>query len=213
MASSSHSPFPSALLLSLALAGSPGLLAQPEDLQIPDLTISDTLPINLDADSSEFDRLNNRLLFRGLRLSQGALGIAADNAEANQLDFDNSVWVFRGNVLIESGDTRAWADEATVRFESHQMAYAEMRGEPARFEQRRVESEALAEGRALTMQYDMQGASIRLIDDAWLTDGKNEVSGSTISYDLAREYIVADSDATGQVRMKIIPPEESRPSP
>jgi lipopolysaccharide export system protein LptA len=197
----------------LALSCSHVLLAQPDELQIPDLTISDTLPINLDADSSEFDRLNNRLVFRGLRLSQGALGIAADDAEANQLDFDNSVWVFRGNVLIESGDTRAWADEATVRFESHQMAYAELRGEPARFEQRRMDSEALAEGRALTMQYDIPGASIRLIDDAWLTDGKNEVSGATIAYDLAREYIVADSDPSGQVRMKIIPPEESRSSP
>jgi lipopolysaccharide export system protein LptA len=213
MANSSHNPLPRALLLTLAFCCSTGLLAQPEDLQIPDLTISDTLPINLDADSSEFDRLNNRLVFQGLRLSQGALGIAADDAEANQLDFDNSVWVFRGNVLIESGDTRAWADEATVRFESHRMAYAELRGGPARFEQRRVDSEALAEGRALTMQYDIQGASIRLIDDAWLTDGKNEVSGATISYDLAREYIVADSDPSGQVRMKIIPPEESRSSP
>jgi lipopolysaccharide export system protein LptA len=46
-------------------------------------------------------------------------------------------------------------------------------------------------------------------EDAWLSDGANEVSGNRISYDLISEYIIADSDETGQVRMKINPPQNS----
>jgi lipopolysaccharide export system protein LptA len=203
--------FPRLLISLLSSFAWVGVCAQTPDLEIPDLTLSDTLPINLDADSSEFDRLNNRLRFTGLRLSQGALGIVADAAEANELDFNNSEWIFRGNVLIESGTTRAWADEAIVRFKEHQMAYAELSGVPARFEQKRGDEKALAEGRALTIEYDLSGANIRLLKEAWLSDGKNEVSGASISYDLAREYIIADSDDSGQVRMKIIPPEQPEP--
>jgi hypothetical protein len=42
--------------------------------------------------------------------------------------------------------------------------------------------------------------------NAWLSDGANEVSGERISYDLRREYVTADAEKGGQVRMKINPP-------
>ncbi|MDH3977650.1 MAG: hypothetical protein OEU86_03990, partial [Gammaproteobacteria bacterium] len=65
---------------------------------------------------------------------------------------------------------------------------------------------------ANVMEYDINSAVIRLSDNAWITDGTNEVSGNRISYDLAREYIIADSDESGQVRMKIVPPNQDTPA-
>ena len=197
------------VLAALLLTG--GASAAPPEIALPDLSLSSSLPITLDADSSEFDRLNDRLLFKGLRISQGSLGIVADSAEASRLDFKDNLWTFRGNVVIESGNTRAWSDEATIRFRDHQMSKAELRGGPAHFEQRRVESDSIAEGRADIIQYDLTEGTIRMLDNAWLSDGANEVSGSRIAYDLTREYIVADGDDSGQVRMKIIPPEKRTP--
>jgi lipopolysaccharide transport protein LptA len=60
------------------------------------------------------------------------------------------------------------------------------------------------------MEYDLESGVIRMSKDAWLSDGANEVSGNRIAYDLVSEYIIADSDETGQVRMKISPPQDDR---
>jgi lipopolysaccharide export system protein LptA len=175
--------------------------------QVPDIALQKTLPINLDADSSEFDRKNNVLFFHGLRITQGVFSIEADEATAAKLDFENSRWTFIGNVVIESEDAKAYSDRAEVLFQEHHITNAIMQGIPVRFAQASSETGKTTEGHANKMEYDLASGVIRLSEDAWLSDGANEVSGSRISYDLIREYIIADSDENGQVRMKIIPPQ------
>ena len=174
---------------------------------MPDLDIQKTLPITLDAKSSEFDRKNSRLRFTGLEITQGDLRIVADEAEATRLDFENNQWEFWGNVIIESTDAIAYCDRARIVFNDHQVTNATLVGDPARFEQSIPEEEKLTTGRANQLEYDLAGATIRMIDDAWLSDGSNEVSGAKITYDLDKEFIVADADDSGPVRMKFTPPE------
>jgi lipopolysaccharide export system protein LptA len=182
--------------------------AAPTWAQMPDLALQKALPISLDADSSEFDRKNDKLLFKGLRITQGSLRIEADEAEANQLDFEKSRWVFSGNVVIENIGTKAYCDYAEIFFLEHKVQNAVMRGQPAKFTQIRLEDDLKTQGRANTMEYDLQSGLISMSQDAWLSDGSNEVSGDRITYDLIREYIIADADESGQVRMKINPPEK-----
>ena len=177
--------------------------------QVPDVTLQKTLPINLDADSSEFDRKNNTLFFRGLHITQGVFSIKADEATVAKLDFENSRWTFTGNVVIESNEAKAYSDRAVVLFQEHHVAKATMHGTPVRFAQANTENDKTTEGRANTMVYDLASGVISMSEDAWLSDGANEVSGNRISYDLVSEYIIADSDETGQVRMKINPPQDS----
>jgi len=93
------------------------------------------LPISLDADSSDFDRKNKRLLFRGVRITQGDLAIEADSAEASQLDFENALWIFRGNVRIDLQTAFIESDEATLNFFDHVLSSATIKGTPAQFEQ------------------------------------------------------------------------------
>ena len=165
-----------------------------------------SLPINLDADSSEFDRQANRLIFLGLRMTQGGLGIEADRGEAERLDFENSRWEFKGNVRIEREAEQAWCEDAVLFFDDHQLTRAEMTGEPVRFQQVR-EDEGLTEGQADNMEYDPVNGLVKMSGDAWISDGRNEVRGDRITYDLNKEQITAEGDASGQVRMKITPPE------
>ncbi len=66
-------------------------LAQTDDLR---------LPMQLDADSTNYDGKSSMLMFQGLRLSQGSLGIAADEGRATKMDFEDSVWHFTGNRLV-----------------------------------------------------------------------------------------------------------------
>jgi lipopolysaccharide transport protein LptA len=187
------------------LAGAVLLAGQPLWGQAPDLAQQTRLPIDLNAESSEFDRRNDRLLFRTLTISQGTLKIRADNAEATRLDFDNSRWIFRGNVIIDNQGAKIWCDQAELDFAGHQLRRARLTGEPARFEQQRPDDQR-TEGHAGAMEYDVDRATIRLSSEAWISDGANEVTGERISYDLRREYVIADAGKGGEVRMKITPP-------
>ena len=203
MESSSHKSPTRFLLIILTL------LMLPAWAQLPDISVQKTMPINLDADSSEFDRKNNTLFFRGLHITQGIFGIKADEATAARLDFENSRWVFTGNVVIESQDAKAYSDRAEVLFEEHRVKNAIMHGTPVQFAQVSSETGKKTEGRANVMEYDLASGVIRMSEDAWLSDGANEVSGNRISYDLISEYIIADSDESGPVRMKINPPQNN----
>jgi lipopolysaccharide transport protein LptA len=196
----------SLLILLCSVAG-----AMPARAQLPDISAQSALPINLDAASSEFDRRNNRLVFQRMHITQGGLSIKADVAEATRLDFENSRWRFKGNVVIENVGAKAWCDDAELVFLGHQLRTAALKGAPARFEQQRLAGQR-TEGRAGAIDYDVTGATIRLSSGAWLSDGANEVSGERISYDLRREYVTADADGDGQIRMKINPPPRDKKS-
>lgn len=179
--------------------------------ELPDIELMKALPINLDAASSEFDRKKNKLYFRDLTIKQGELKIVADEATATRLDFENAIWEFSGSVVIENMGTTARCEFAEILFREHRIRSAVMKGEPASFEQFRIDEERQTEGRANLMEFDADTGIIKMSDEAWLSDSANEVSGNRISYDLNRQYIIADSDKDGQVRMKIIPPENSLP--
>src|SRR5271155_5263713 len=72
--------------------------------------------ISLDAQSSELDYKNNNLVFRKVRIAQGDMAVAADQAQATGLDFENSRWVFRGNVKITMDQGQLTSDEAEITF-------------------------------------------------------------------------------------------------
>jgi len=196
-----------ALCLALFAAALPAAAAE-----IPGLAVQPGQPIDLDAASSEFDRRNNRLVFRQMHIRQGTLSIRADVAEAARLDFENSRWTFRGNVEIDNLGARVRCAEADLDFLGHALRTARLRGEPARFEQDRSEG-GRTEGRAALIDYDVAGARVRLDGNAWLSDGANEVTGERITYDLRREFVTAGGGPDGQVRMKINPPERATPVP
>ena len=106
-------------LLTLSLLW-PGLLfAQAVDLR---------LPISLDADSTYYDGKNSMLMFQGLRLSQGQIGVQADEGRASKLDFKDSIWHFEGNVIIDVEDGHIECDSADLRFTDHTLRFASIRG-------------------------------------------------------------------------------------
>ncbi|MEQ1801203.1 MAG: lipopolysaccharide transport periplasmic protein LptA [Gammaproteobacteria bacterium] len=173
---------------------------------VPQLAPADTtLPIDLDAAFSELDRRNNRLIFRQLNIKQGALAIKADEATADPADFENSVWVFTGNVVIVNAGTTASCDRAELTFRDNQLRMARLTGKPARFSQAGTEGDPATEGRGELLEYDLEGATIQMANDAFLSDGKSEISGSRIAYDLRREVVTAGGTDGGQVRMRITP--------
>ena len=189
--------------LALALLGTLlacGAAAAPYDTQAP---------INLEAASSDFDYRNNTLVFRQIRITQGQLTVEADEANATGLEFANASWTLKGDVHITVPDGKLAANDAVVSFRDNQIARAVVRGKPASFEQRLKESGQLARGRADTIEYDVRNGTVQLSGDAWLSDGQNEIRGSTLIYDIARQRVAANPGATtpGGVRITINPKE------
>lgn len=150
-----------------------------------------TKPISLDAASTNFDYRNNLLTFRKVRIAQAGMSVEADEATATGLDFENSEWQFTGAVHIRMPNGLLDSDSATITFRSNQITHARIAGSPATFQQERVEQQ-VARGRAGTIEYDVTRGTIELKDKAWLSDGKNEITGQTLVYDMVKERVIAN---------------------
>lgn len=164
------------------------------------------LPIELDADSSDIDRLNDRLIFRGVNISQGDLGIEADEAVASTLDFANSEWEFTGKVKIRMSNSSIVADKAIMTFSGYRLLSAVIRGKPAEF--RQVETDqSITEGQGQLLEYEADNGILRLSDQASLSQSGKEIHGNVLTYSINEERVIASSsDVTGErVRIVITP--------
>ena len=145
--------------------------------------------VTLDAASSDVDYRSNTVVFRDIVITQGTVRVAATEARATGLDFDDSTWTFTGavRITVEGGALRS--DEATVRFAANRVASAKIRGTPAEFEQPRAGSAEVARGRASAIDYDVGAGTVTLAGDAWLTDGRNEIRGQRLTYDVRAQRV------------------------
>lgn len=180
----------------------PGLAAaQASDLR---------LPISLDADSTNYDGKSSMLVFMGLRLSQGSIGIEADEGRASKLDFQDSVWRFEGNVVIDVDNGHIECASADLKFADHKLILATIHGEPATFEMNRPGSEELTRGEAERLEYNLDSRIIEFSGNAKFSESGNQISSSFIAYNIAEQRINAESSGEGDDKVKItFTPQES----
>lgn len=189
---------PAALALAVALLAC-AVTGQPEAAGRRDL------PITVEADSTDFDYRNNVLVFRNVRITQGDARVEASQATATGLEFENSRWRFEGRFRMTAEGATLESDTAMVRFVNNEIDGAEVIGSPARFRQQR--GDQLAEGRADRIDYDLSSQQVRLSGDAWLSDGRNDISGSRLVYGMREQRVLAEAAEQGgqPVRITINP--------
>jgi lipopolysaccharide transport protein LptA len=175
-----------------------------------------TEPIVLDAQSADADLASNNVLFRKVKITQGDMAISADQGQGTQqktrLDFDNSLWVFRGSVKISMADGQLNSDDAEISFVNQLLSKAVVNGKPATFQQRVQKTGKLAQGHADVINYDAGKGVIVLSKSAWLTDGQYEIRGESLKYNMVAQSIVADAADQGSQRVHIvIPPPPPKP--
>lgn len=165
------------------------------------------LPISLDADSTAYDGKNSMLMFRGLRLSQGNIGIEADEGRASNLDFEDSVWQFSGNVIIDVENGHIECDTADLQFANHQLTVATIGGAPATFELNRVGSDETTYAEAGRLRYDLTSGVIEFSENATITEGGNQISSNYLIYNIVEQRINAQGspDGDGKVRITYTP--------
>ncbi len=147
------------------------------------------LPVQVLASSSDFDYQNGVLKFDAITITQGEIRITAEHAVASGLEFEDSSWEFSGNVRISMPESAIASETARVRFAGGEIQSAAVTGTPATFEQHRKEEHA--QGRANRIDYDMKLGAVELTGDAWLSDGKTEVTGATLVYSTTNQRVVS----------------------
>ncbi|MBT8132147.1 MAG: hypothetical protein KJO35_07750 [Gammaproteobacteria bacterium] len=172
-------------------------------LIVSSVTLAQDVPILLDAATTDFDRSNQRLLFREVSIKRGPLGISADQADTSQLDFANSVWVFQGSVKIFSDNASVTAQRAEMKFVDHQLRQATITGAPALLTHSdqasvkvRANKAVVTFGDDLLKNIKLSGAPAEFehiadADDAAITQG----SAGQLIYDLQANKIILANDA------------------
>ena len=161
------------------------------------------LPISLDADSTAYDGKSSMLMFQGLRLTQGNIGIVADEGRATQLDFEDSIWHFAGNVVIDVENGHMESDSADLEFSGHELKLATITGNPATFRMQRPGNEQPTYAEAQRLVYNFDEGIVEFSGDASITEGGNQISSSYLVYNLREHRINASSGGDGDPRVRI----------
>ncbi len=169
------------------------------------------LPVQVEARSSDFDYQNGVLKFEAITITQGAIKITAERAVANGLDFKDSSWEFSGTVRITMPDSALASDSASVKFSAGEIVSAAVAGEPANFEQRRKDQEA--QGHAKRIDYDLKRGTVEFAGDAWLSDGKTELTGETLVYSTTNQRVVSREPVVITIQPGEAPQTKPKPQP
>ena len=161
------------------------------------------LPISLDADSTEYDGENSMLVFHGLRITQGSIGIVADEGRATKLDFDDSIWRFAGHVVIDVDNNHIECDSADLRFKDNQLTLATITGTPATFEIQRPGADEKTYAEARKLKYNLTTGIVEFSGDAKLREGGNQVASSFLAYNIAERRFNAQSSGDGDDKVRI----------
>ena len=174
-------------------------------------------PILLDAQSTEVDLRTNNAVFHKVRISQGNMSITADEGHAanhtSGLDFDNGVFVFRGNVKIIMEQGQLTSDDAQITFADKVISKAVADGKPAEFEEPLAKTGKIAQGHADHIDYDVAANEVHFSKGAYLSTGDNEMRGESLRYNVLTQTVAAVEAEQGSQRVHIIitPPPQSPP--
>lgn len=204
--SPNHAPAAAVLahlsVAAIALCVGPAALSAALDSQEP-------LRHSADAVTADFrsDTLN---LTGNVRVTQGGMSIESETATGVGVGAENSRWTFDKSVHLRTPEAELQADTATATMVNGEIANARIEGSPARFEQRAITNERPVQGRAGTIEYDFTRGVVRLAEDVWFSNGKDEFRGDVVIYDVRDERVQINpaGQARGRVR-GIIRPEKT----
>ncbi len=125
-------------------------------------------------------------------------------ADGVELDDGRHLSTYTGNVLVQQGSMRLWADEVTVNHKASRHPNRIIAvGEPARFRQLTEQGGQEVKARAQRLEYDAASEEVLLIGQAELTQGQDRFSSDRIVYDRQKAVVKAGAKAKGKQRVKI----------
>jgi lipopolysaccharide transport protein LptA len=153
-------------------------------------------PIVIDSVVANIDDTTNTADFTTISVTQGSTRITAERAHATDVGSKNSRWTFTGRVMITSEQRGSlWADQAILEYRDGAVGQIVATGAPARFEQRRTDSEQPQHGEADEITYEAKQETVRLRGHAQISAGRGlELSAPSFMYHVRDGRLQAYSD-------------------
>ena len=153
-------------------------------------------PIVIDSVVANIDDTTNTADFTTISVTQGGARITAERAHATDLSSKNSRWTFTGRVMITSEQRGSlWADQAVLAYRDGVLDHIVATGVPARFEQRRTDSERGDHGQADEITYEAKQETVRLRGHPHISAGDGlEMSAPMFLYHVRDGRLQALSD-------------------
>lgn len=151
------------------------------------------------------------LLAPGIALAEKADRNRPIQIEADSVRMDDvrKIAVYEGNVILVQGTLNITADRIDVRQDDQGMTAGEATGQPVHFKQKLEGRDEFLEARAKRVEYDARAETMKLVGDAYLKQGGDELRGGLIVYDVRAESYRAQgpeaSNDKGRVRAMIRP--------
>jgi lipopolysaccharide transport protein LptA len=144
-----------------------------------------------------------------VRVTQGPMSIEAGAAKANGVRSQNSHWTFEKAVHIVTSEADLQSNTASAAVVGGQLASARAEGSPAQFAQRGGHTEGQVRGRAGVIEYDFTAGIVKLTDNVWFSNGKDEFRGDVVIYNVRDERVQINPGGQGRVH-GVIRPERTR---
>lgn len=130
-----------------------------------------------------------------------------------RMDDLQKIAVYEGKVILTQGTLRVQADRVEVRQDAEGFLTGTALGKPVHFRQRLDGKGDWVDAWANRVEYDARKNQVRLIGDAYLKKGEEELRGDLITYDARSELYQASGGLPGQkpgrVRAVIMPYKDS----
>ena len=140
-----------------------------------------------------------------VRVTQGPMSIEAGAAKAKDVRSQNANWTFENSVRIVTSEAELQSDTASAAVIGGQLARARAQGSPAQFAQRNGKTDAQVRGRAGVIEYDIAAGIVKLTDNVWFSNGKDEFRGDVVIYSVRDERVQINPGGEGRVRGVIRP--------
>ena len=173
------------------------------------MVCSTSLPQRLSAFTRSFFRVNLSSLLVVAAASHALtndadqpIHIRANNAEIDQ---DQQLVIYRGEVQVDQGSLRVIADEMRVEYRDQKVVKIIATGAPAYYQQQVEGDDENVRARSSTIIYHTQEERLDLMGNAYLSQEGNEITGDLIKYDIVAGKVDAKSESGGPVRMTLQP--------
>lgn len=129
------------------------------------------------------------------------INIQADAAE-QVMQEGRETTVYTGSVIMTQGSMLIEGDEVTIFSKERTVTKIVAVGKPAHFKQQSEQEQPPVKAYAQRINYDLNGETIVLFDEASLLQGGDTISGKRIDYNIATEQVKAAS--TNDTRVNIV---------
>jgi lipopolysaccharide transport protein LptA len=123
---------------------------------------------------------------------------------------DSGRWTFEKAVHIRSTEADLQSNLATAAIVNGQIADARVEGTPARFEQIGGTTNRQVRGRAGVIEYDFGTGVVKLTNQVWFSNGKDEFRGDVVIYNVRDERVQINPGGSSNRVRGIIRPNQDQ---